>query len=455
VQCFDKEQQAMAGIILGRSLAPVQRNVGFISGPLTARETAQAKAIGTLIEDSSESHLLAIGPTGGGKGRNLVLPNLLNWPHSALVVDIKGEAALATARYRRALGQRVVVLDPFCRVSAGEEGLNPMDWLADSETHIADNASTLSETLTGEISLKDPFWDHAANDLVAGLIAHAATSRQAGERNLGFVYNALTGDDPVHAFAVLLDNVKDMHPYAHRHLAAFCSHEGEKVRSSVLSTAQQHLRTFASPLVQKSVAHTTFDLGALQRGEPISIYLVLPATRLHSHAPLLRLWLSVLLGVIAERSSQPAAPTLLIVDEMAQIGAVPMILQALTLLRGYGLRVMAIVQSIAQLRTMWPTDHQTIIDNCGTIATFGQNRPYMAEPMAELLGDISADTLLKLPPDQLVINRNGEGTVIARKLDYLKDPMFSGRFDPNPFYARHGAAAPDDPGAAERHSGTP
>jgi type IV secretion system protein VirD4 len=430
----------VAGIILGWHLPSVERAMGFVAAGTTGPPVRPARNAEPIIADRSEAHALVVAPTGSGKGRNLILPNLLHWPHSAIVVDVKGEAALATARYRRSLGQHVVVLDPFGRVSDGADGLNPMDWLAGSHEHVADNATTLSETLTGtERSLKDPFWDSTANDLVAGLIALAATSDDPFKRNLGFVYDSLTADDVVYGIAVMLDTVKSIHPYAKRQLASFLNHESEKVRPSVISTAQQHLRVFASPLVQKAVSKTTLDLAALQRGEPLTIYLVMPATRLVSHAALLRIWLWVLLSCIAERRTQPLAPTLLVVDELAQIGGMPLILQALTLMRGFGLRVMPILQSLAQLRSLWPTDYQTILDNCGTIVAFNQSRPDMAEPMSKLFGDISADTLMRLPKDHLVINRSGEGTIVARKLDYLTDAMFASRFDPNPFYGRQEA----------------
>lgn len=424
----------MSGVILGWPLASAtKRGVGFIGEAAPTRPDRRRHE--RPISDASESHTLVVAPTGSGKGRGIVLPNLLTWPHSAIVVDIKGEAALTTARHRRALGQRVVVLDPFKRVAQGEEGLNPMDWLAGDAEHLGDNATTLAETLNGgQVSLKDPFWDHAAADLIAGLIGFAAT-RRGDERTLGHVYNLLTSDNPAYQIANLLDTHKDMHPFARRHLAAYCNHEAEKVRTSVTSTAQQHLRIFASPLVQRSVARTTMDLEALKRGEPVTVYLVLPAARLISHAPLLRIWLSVLLGTIAEREHKPLAPTLLIVDELAQIGAIPLILQALTLLRGYGLRVMAIIQSLAQLRALWPNDYQTIVDNCGTVVGFGLSRAALATPLAELLGDVSADTLMKLPAEHAIVSRIGHGSVIARRLDYLKDPLFAARFDPNPFYA--------------------
>lgn len=50
----------------------------------------------------TDKHMLSIAPTRTGKGRGLILPNLLNLPdHSVLVIDPKGENALVTARHRK------------------------------------------------------------------------------------------------------------------------------------------------------------------------------------------------------------------------------------------------------------------------------------------------------------------------------------------------------------------
>jgi type IV secretion system protein VirD4 len=417
-------------LLLGWPLGSARRPAGFAS------EVPTASALDEPLTDSGESHCLVVAPTGAGKGRSIILPNLLHWPHTAIVVDVKGEAALATARYRRSIGQQVAILDPFQRVGKTCDRLNPLDWLGKSAEHLADNAVTLSEAVTGKeaLSEKEPFWDHAANDFTSGLIARAATRLNPQERCMGAVYNLLSGEDPVYQIAVWMDTEKEMHAFARRQLGAFLHHEADKVRTSVMSVALQHMRAFSTPLVQAAVADTTIDLDALRAGKPMTIYLVMPANRLQSHAGLL--WLNVLLGVVAERTSQPECTTLLVLDEMAQIGGVPLILQALTLLRGYGLRVMAVVQSLAQLQSLWKKDYQTVIDNCGVIAAFGQSRPVMANPMADLLGDLSAAAIMQMPPDQLAINRTGQGTVIARKLDYLRDAMFAGRFDANPLYER-------------------
>jgi len=423
----------MSKLILGWQDDRPRRSAGFHAWP-----RGEDRYTGNdLIEDGSEAHVLVTGPTGAGKGRSLIIPNLLQWKASAIVVDVKGENAMTTARYRRDLGQRVVILDPFSVVSDGSDALNPLDWMANSPEYVADNSMTLSETLTGgRRSEKEPFWDDEANEFCAGLIAHCATQPDPAKRNLGGLHDILTSDDTVHDIAVMLDTLPNMNPYARRQLVNFLQHEGEKVRSSIRSTAQQHVRIFGSPLVQRAVTCTTFDLSAVKDGEPITIYLVIPASRLVSHAGLLRIWLAVLLGVIAERRLRPDQPTLLIVDELAQLGPMPLLLQAVTLLRGYGLRAMLLLQSMSQLKAMWPHDHQTVIDNCGAMVSFGPVRPNIATELIGFMGTASAEQFDRMSGDQVMLSMVGQHARVARKLDYLRDSLFSGRYDLNRFYQR-------------------
>src|SRR5918999_5475599 len=55
-------------------------------------------------------NMLVVAPTRGGKGV-LATSQLLTWPHSVIVNDIKGELFTQTAGYRATLGQ-VFVFDP-------------------------------------------------------------------------------------------------------------------------------------------------------------------------------------------------------------------------------------------------------------------------------------------------------------------------------------------------------
>lgn len=94
------------------------------------------------------------------------------------------------------------------------------------------------------------------------------------------------------------------------------------------------------------------------------------------------------------------------------------------------------LQSHAQLKSLYPADHEAITENCGAIVTFGHTSMSMSRQIADMLGDISAEALFAMTGEQLAVNVARQPTVIARRLDYLGDSLFAGRFDANPRYHR-------------------
>ncbi len=71
----------------------------------------QDRLIGRVNDDR---HIVTVAGSRAGKGRSLILPNLATWPGSVIAIDLKGELAAKTARWRaEGLKQHVVVLDPY------------------------------------------------------------------------------------------------------------------------------------------------------------------------------------------------------------------------------------------------------------------------------------------------------------------------------------------------------
>ena len=68
---------------------------------------------GRGIGSMDNRHILTIAGSRGGKGRSLIIPNMLMYEGSVLAIDPKGELARITSRARAEMGQRVIVLDPF------------------------------------------------------------------------------------------------------------------------------------------------------------------------------------------------------------------------------------------------------------------------------------------------------------------------------------------------------
>lgn len=69
---------------------------------------------GVPIGIADDRHIITVAGSRAGKGRGVIIPNLLSYPGSMIVIDPKGDLAAETARYRREqLGQSVYVIDPF------------------------------------------------------------------------------------------------------------------------------------------------------------------------------------------------------------------------------------------------------------------------------------------------------------------------------------------------------
>ncbi len=84
---------------------------------------------GTHVGVPNDQHMITVAGSRAGKGRAVILPNLITYPGSVLAIDPKGDLARLTADWRAdMLGQRVVVLDPF----GGDEGRGPAAWGAHS-----------------------------------------------------------------------------------------------------------------------------------------------------------------------------------------------------------------------------------------------------------------------------------------------------------------------------------
>ncbi|MCB0082056.1 MAG: type IV secretory system conjugative DNA transfer family protein, partial [Caldilineaceae bacterium] len=218
-----------------------------------------------------------------------------------------------------------------------------------------------------------------------------------------------------------------------------------RVLSSIMATAHSHMSFLRGGPVQESVATSTVPLTAITDGTPLTLYLVLPPDKLVSHGRLLRLWLGVVLSLFARRKAIPPQPTLLLVDEAAQLGHLEPLLTAITLLRGYGVKVWSFWQDLAQLKTLYPHSWATLLNNCQVQQFFAPASPHAAAEIETYLAGSNTEPVAGLSANDVLVSRKGRRPRVLRRADYRRDVEFMGRFEPNPFYRHHRPAA--DPSA--------
>lgn len=408
-------------------------------GPGLGFGAAPTHAPAELLSYPGDAHLMTIAPTGAGKGVSVVVPTLLTYPGPMVVFDTKGELYHVTQRRRRELGQEVYKIDPFGVIDNNSDSLNPLDLFTLKGADLDSDAQSLAHLLsTGNRGVKDPFWDLNGSGLHSGIIGHLASLHPNNPQGFVRVCELLMSDDVVYNLAVLLDTCgKQMPKMAYREISAFLQLSERDTRPGVLATAQSYIKPINGERVAKTLEKSTVPLDGIVRGDPMTVYVIIPPDRLDSHKGLLKLWVGTMLKAVTSRRVMPRNRTLFMLDEAAQLGNFAQLETVITLCRGYGVQCWTIWQDIAQLQGLYPTSWKTMLNNCGVVQVFGVNNLKMASDWTEYL-PLSASRLTGLRRDEQAVLLQSDGAAVSRRLNYLLDPQFAGLADENPFHAARG-----------------
>ncbi len=350
--------------------------------------TPHAHALGY----AGDRHLLTVAPTRSGKGVSAIIPNLLTYTGSAVVIDPKGENAMITAARRGqgsaaipGLGQKVHVVDPWGITGQPAACFNPLDWLRADDPDISENAMMLADSIVIPGEGKDRFWDEEAKAILMGLLLYVALdAREQGTRTLARVRDIVVSG--VEAFnAVLGQMVESDNPIVVS-TADRTAGKAPELRASVMASLQSHTHFLDSPRIRASLAKSDFGFADLKTA-PTTVYLVLPSDRLNTFGRWLRLLIQQAITVNARNIAQkPPKPILFLLDEMPALGRLAMVEQAYGLMAGFGMQLWGIVQDLSQLERIYDKGWETFISNAGVLQYFGSRDQKTAEYFSKLCG---------------------------------------------------------------------
>lgn len=361
---------------------------------------------------AGDGHILTVAPTRSGKGVGLVVPNLLHYPGSIIVVDPKGENYAVTHRWRKEkLGQRIVCIDPFHVATDKEtktDSINPLDGIVDyakpPETYLKQNPELLDEVGMIADSLvvrpaeeKDPHWNDKCKTLLKGLIlATVYGLGPKGRRHLSCVRAMLTaGLERIIGFLPVIEAFKGDADGVLGRAAREIRSMGREEFKNVISFALKHTEFMDSPLVggclggEGDETAGTYNLRDLKTKGGVTIYLILPPHYLAQYGRLFRLWITMAMASMTRTIGKPkdGCPVLFILDEMAQLGTMDMMRKAVSLLAGYGMSVWMIWQDLSQLKSLYKDDWPSFIANAKIQQFFGINDHETAKYISEMLGE--------------------------------------------------------------------
>lgn len=421
--------------------AGLQSDTGLILG----------KFKGKYLVDDGQTHVLVSAPTGSGKGVGIVIPNLLNWNGSAVVLDIKGENYTLTSGFRENHGQRVFVFSPFSEKS---HRFNPFDTINPDPRQRFNDIQNIAQIILPD-NEKDPTWSQQGRALFVAFALYLL-DKEGQDCTIGNILRFLQTQDDTRDIVkgILSAEGERLDASAQRTFSNFSQQE-KRMSESVKVGLVGALSLWNSPSIDAATSHTDFDISTLRKFKT-TIYVVVSLADLTSIRPLLTLFFEQVFA--AQLRKEPGKDDkhkiLLLMDEFESLGTMNSIVDKLPFVRSFNVRILAIIQGLSQLDQRYTVaGRDKILQGSKHQIFFASNDQQTTNYVSQTLGKTTIKTVSKsrskqgrsishqnqvrdlmlpqevreLPSDKLILLTEGTRPIIAQKIRYFKDSAMKKR----------------------------
>lgn len=318
-----------------------------------------------------EASLITIGSPGTGKTQSQVIPNLLTYPGSAFVLDVKGELWEKTAGYRQKNFGPVYRFSPTNK-NFRSHCFNPFDLVSRDPNEAANQCQTLAKSLIpGSPGVNDPYWENRARDMVWAFAMLVALDTIDDARNLGELSRLLSfptnfeGNEgrarfPGSDTEILVGRLRDA---ANRYRIPELRNTADSILdgvqasasrlSSVVDNAQSHLSVLSrSPMAAEALSRSDWSPLDLREKPGTTVYLSFKPGEMRAFAAIIR----IIIDKHAEALTQDferrpdQLPITFFLDEMPQLGFMESLNDLMDVGRGAGVRLWLFAQYMGQIR---------------------------------------------------------------------------------------------------------
>lgn len=412
--------------------------------------------------------VLLAAPTRTGKGVGFVIPNLLTFQESAVVLDIKGENYNLTSAFRRQyFGNEIFYFNPF---SENTHRWNPLSYVSDNPLFRVNDLRALAAIIFKTPERNDPFWSDSARNLFVGLALLVLETPRL-PHTMGEILRQASGKGK--DTALYLREVITARQESPKPLSRECEdainrflNGSEDTLKNILSTFTSALGIFASPVTDKATSANDFDLRDVRKRK-MSIYIHIPAGEVTQAQFIINLFFSQLINEnvkeLPEQNPDLKYQCLLMLDELTAAGKIEMLAKGVGFMAGYNMRLALVIQNNSQLESTYGReDAHSIMDNMGVKIFYTPSQFKEAEEYSKMIGTITAvaqstqhqnvgalntgrysksetDTLvsralmlphelLQLDKEKELVHRAGIPIIMGSKIRYHKDSYFMERF---------------------------
>jgi len=313
------------------------------------------KAFGRFLMFDGMQHVSMSAPTRSGKGVGFVIPNLLNWRQSCLVLDIKQENWDLTSGYRKLKGQQCYLFNPAA-ADYRTHRWNPLGYISADQNFRIDDIQKIGNMLFPDREGTDVIWTATPRSLFLGIVLMLMET-PGKPVTLGQVLReTLVDGDGSTYFAKVINGRADsgnpFSPACIRALNTYISIKADNTRSGIIAGFRSSLELWNNPLIDAATSANDFDLRQV-RARRMSIYIGVTPDNLDRLRPLINLFVQQLVDLntreLPSQNKSIKYTCALFLDEFTAIGKVPVISKGVSFLAGYLLRLVPIYQSPSQL----------------------------------------------------------------------------------------------------------
>lgn len=405
-----------------------------------------------FIVSAEHPHCLLIAPTGRGKGVGFVIPNLLTFKGSSVVLDVKGENFEKTARHRQSQGDVVYRFAPT-DWSQPSHRYNPLSRVARMENP-SQRMLELQKIATLFLQPKGQGAEEFLPGAIDIFIACGMYAYEKSKVTLGEIYRyAVQGGEPKTQYAFYAREVKDPATKIMFNKLANITERTLSAYVSVLSSTG--LGTWANPRICALTDESDFEFVSFRK-TPQTVYLVVPPDDIPAIAPLIRLFFSDLIASI-QGAGEPGAdepyPILIMLDEFDRLGKMPIVAESIKTLRSYGGNLAIVTQTIPALDEIYgqnirlslqggagiklyltPSEEKTVSDLSQAVGmttrrvvsksrTIGRG-PFNGVNVSERTEEkplLTEDEARRLPKDDVIIVVDADMPIRAQRIKYYED----------------------------------
>ena len=344
---------------------------------------------------------VVVGGSGAGKTRFYAKPNLCQANTSFVVLDPKGELLRDTGYLLKQKGYEVRVLDLLNMEKS--HCYNPFVYLRD-DNDVQRLVTNLFKSTTPKGSQSnDPFWDTAASMLLMALVFYLKYEAPPDEQNFPMVMEMLRAADvreDMDEYTSPLDELferlemRDPDHIAVKYYKDY--HSGSaKTLKSIQITLAARLEKFNLSSLAALTATDELDLPSLGE-KKVALFALIPDndTSFNFLVSILYTQLFQQLFYLADHKyggSLPV-PVHFLMDEFSNVSLPDDFSKILAVMRSRRVFVSIILQNLAQLKTLFEKQWESIIGNCDEFLYLGGNEQSTHKYVSELLGKATIDT---------------------------------------------------------------